>query len=93
MLPVDLPAPLVAFGTLALVTTPMVYLDARNRGNDRARLWAIFTLVTFGHAALLYVLERDDPGQRQKDGGQYVLPGQDPPEERTAESGSSDTGS
>jgi len=92
MLPVDLPAPLIAFGALALVTTPMVYFDARNRGNDRPALWAGFTLVTFGHGSLFYLLERDDPGARQEDGGQYVLPGQESPEEHASDSGGSESG-
>lgn len=85
-----LPAALVVWSTLGIVTTPIVYYDASRRGNDRAALWAAATLITFGHAALFYLLERDDPGQREQDGGEYLLPGQQPTEEQSTDTGSSE---
>lgn len=85
-----LPAPLVAWGALGLLTTPIVFYDAQRRGNDHAVLWAGATLVTFGHAALFYLLERDDPGQREQDGGEYLLPGQQPSDDTSADAGGSD---
>jgi hypothetical protein len=88
-----LPAPLIAWSMVALVSTPIVFLDARRRGNDRALLWGAATLLTFGHAGLLYLLERDDPGDRQRDGGEYLLPGQQSADEPPSETSNSETGS
>jgi hypothetical protein len=85
-----LPAPLVVWSTFGIITTPIVFYDARRRGSNRARLWALATLVTFGHAALFYLLERDDPGQREQEGGQYLLPGQQSSKETSTDSGSSE---
>lgn len=78
MLP-TLPPPLIAFGLLGLVTTPLVFYDARQRGNAHPHAWAIFTLVTFGHGGLVYLLDRNDPGERPEQDGEFMLPGTDPP--------------
>lgn len=77
MLPTP-PAPLIAFGLLGLVATPLVYFDARKQGSDHAVGWAIFTLVTLGHGGLIYLLARDDPGERPEEDGEFLLPGADP---------------
>lgn len=85
MLPTP-PAPLIAFGILGLVATPLVYLDARKQDSDHPYGWAIFTLLTLGHGGLIYLLARDDPGERPEEDGEFLLPGTDPADRNSEDS-------